>query len=445
MLLGIDIGTTKTAVVLADEDRNVHAVASCLHLTEGRGAQAEQDPARHLEVIRTLIRELPAEGRGRVRAIGVAGQMHGVLVLNEAGTPLTPLITWQDQRCLAKPQFLANLNARTGHALRSGYGCATLCWLRSHGGLPENCASASTIQDWVVMRLCGQTRPVTDATDAASWGLFDLRTLDWDERALGEAGLPRAWLPDVKPCGQRAGHLTADQADHLGLPANVPVAVALGDHQASLLATLRDPDHELALTLGTGGQLSAILPDHASISWEMLAAAYEYRPFPCGRFALVAASLCGGSAWTWLPQSIARWMEDLGVPCPSADELFAKLDTLGLAARDGLLVKPSFLGERHAGSLRGSIEGIDLENFTLGRLARALARGILSNLKGMFPASALTDRTRLVGSGNALRRSRLLQEMSEEVFGLPLLMTAEREEAAVGAALNALAAQSGAG
>jgi sedoheptulokinase len=439
MLLGIDIGTTKTAAVLTDEERRVCAVATRAH-EAGRPSdtgRAEQDVGRHFETVRHLIRELPAESRARIRAIGVTGQMHGAMVLDSAGMALTPLVTWQDQRCLSEPQFLTSLNARTGHALRSGYGCATLCWLRAHGELPTNAVAATTIHDWLVMRLCGQTRPVTDPTDAASWGLFDLRTLNWDERAVVAAELPRGLLPEVKPCGSYAGGLTSTLATELGLPRAIPVAVALGDNQASLLATLREPERELALTLGTGGQLSAVLPAGAPISWELLAATHEYRPFPCGRFAVVAASLCGGAAWAWLPESLASWMKDLRLPCPSPDELFARIDGLGLTGQDVLRVRPSFLGERHAGTLRGSVEGIDLGNFTIGNLARALARGILINLKEMLPQSVLRDRTRVVGSGNALRRSRLLQALTQEVFGLPLVLTEGREEAAVGAALNA--------
>lgn len=440
MLLGIDIGTTKTAAVLTDADRKVQAVVSRAHEAGHRNetGRAEQDVARHFETVGQLIRELPQEHREKVRAIGVAGQMHGALVLDGAGTPLTPLITWQDQRCLGEPQFLTNLNARSGHALRSGYGCATLCWLRAHGELPPAAAAAATIHDWLVMRLCGQSRPVTDPTDAASWGLFNLRALNWDEGAVKAADVPRALLPDVKPCGSRAGVLDRTLAQDLGLPAGIPIAVALGDNQASLLATLREPERELALTLGTGGQLSAVLPAGTAIPWELLAATHEYRPFPCGRFAVVAASLCGGAAWAWLPESIAKWTKDLGLPCPAPDELFARIDELGLAGQDVLRVRPSFLGERHAGALRGSVEGIDLNNFTLGNLARGLALGTLVNLKEMLPQSVLRNRTRIVGSGNALRRSRLLQSLTQEVFGLPLVLTEGREEAAVGAALNAI-------
>jgi sedoheptulokinase len=289
------------------------------------------------------------------------------------------------------------------------------------------------------MRFCDRKQPVTDATDAASWGLFDLRVLSWDEQAIASTGLPRALLPDVKPCGSRAGELSQDVAEKLGLPAGTPVAVALGDNQASLLATLHEPERELALTLGTGGQLSAILPAHTALSGELLAATHEYRPFPPDRFAIVAASLCGGAAWSWLAESIEAWLADLQLSSPARDELFARIDDLGLAAKDALRVRPSFLGERHAGSLRGSIEGIDLANFKPGILARGLARGIVSNLKDMLPASTFQNRVRIVGSGNALRRSRLLQHITEEVFDLPLVLTEGREEAAVGAALNAKA------
>jgi sedoheptulokinase len=119
--------------------------------------------------------------------------------------------------------------------------------------------------------------------------------------------------------------------------------------------------------------------------------------------------------------------------------MFAKLNALGLAAEEDLVVQPHFLGERHAPHLRGSIEGLDLKNFRLGNVARGLAQGILVNLRQMLPAWALAGRERIVGSGNALRRNPLLQRMAAETFGLPLALTEGREEAALGAAILAAA------
>ena len=86
-------------------------------------------------------------------------------------------------------------------------------------------------------------------------------------------------------------------------------------------------------------------------------------------------------------------------------------------------VRPTFLGERHAPSRRGRIDGIDLENFSLGNLARSLGRGLAANLKGMLPPEALARRIRMVGSGNGLRRNPMLRKCVEEVFGMTVDLT----------------------
>ena len=436
-LLGIDVGTTKAAAVICDRTGRVLADESHPHGADlpAPAGRSEQDPRVLFDAAQNAVRRLPEELRRRVGAIGVTGQMHGVVALGVDLAPLAPLVTWQDQRCLEEG-FLADVNARCGHVLRSGYGCATLAWLEAHGGLPREADSASTIHDWLVARLCGLSRPVTDPTDAASWGLFNLQDQDWDLPAAQAAGIRWRLLPAVMPCGRRAGGLTARVAEELGLPQGVPVAVAIGDNQASLLATLKHPAEELALTIGTGAQLSAIVARATTAWWPGRDMTYECRPFPERRTALVAASLCGGSAWTWLADAVESWLKDAGLPSPRRDELFDRLSALGLEAAGGPIVRPNFMGERHAPALRGSIEGIDLHNFSLGPLARGLARGIVANLSEMLPPEAFKGRSSVVGSGNALRKTPLLRAV-EEVMGLPLRLSESREEAAAGAAINA--------
>jgi sedoheptulokinase len=438
MYLGIDIGTTKVAAVVIDGGRRLRAVASRLHGARrpAPAGRAEQDAPALLDAAWSAVRDLPAALRREVRSVGVTGQMHGVVLLDRGGGPCSPLITWQDGRCLENG-FLDELSARTGRALSTGFGCATLAWLLRREGLPPSAVAASTIHDLAAARLCGRFPPVTDPTDAASWGLFDLAASAWDARALAAAGVPPALLPRVVPCGSRAGEVAAEMAGLLGLAAGIPVAAAIGDNQASLLATLREPDKELALTLGTGGQVSSVLPAGAKIDWAAPTPMFEYRPYPGGRYAVVAASLCGGAAWAWLADTALGWLKELGLPAPPRDELFVRLNDLGLAAADAVVVHPHFLGERHRPLLRGSVEGIGLANLGLGSLARGLARGIVASLRDMLPPWALAQRVRVIGSGNALRRNVLLQRMAEETFALPLVLSDGREEAAVGAAILA--------
>lgn len=443
MYLGLDIGTTKTAAAICTAAGRTLAAASREHRAGSPrpGGRCEQDVARLLETMRRTVRDLPSRFRSRVRSVGVTGQMHGVAILDASGRPLTPLINWQDRRCLEAPAFLPRLCARTGYSLRTGQGCATLAWLAANRAVPRGASSAGTVQDLAVMTLCAATRPVIDPTDAASWGLFDTLRLQWDHAAAKAARIPEGLLPDIVPCGIFVGGVCTAEAKALGIPGDIPVAVAIGDNQASLVATLGDPATDLGLTLGTGAQVSAIMALGPARRAAAGCATCECRPFPGGRTAVVAASLCGGAAWAWLADAVLAWTKDFGVKAPARDRVYALLNALGMASRDEIEVHPHFLGERHDPNLAGRLLGITMDNFRLGAVARGLARGIVRNLRGMLPAAALRGRRRVVGSGNALRRVPLLQAMVREEFALPLVLSPGREEAATGAAL--LAAQAG--
>jgi sedoheptulokinase len=398
---------------------------------------AEQDPSRLVEAVSQAVQALPADPRRAAAAVGVTGQMHGVLLVDVDGQAVSPLITWQDLRC-EQAGFLADLKRRTGYAPNTGFGCATLAHLAAHGQLPTAAVSSGTIADWLVTRLCDRPRCVIDPTNAASWGLFDLAGLRWDMQAVKAAEIPTGLLPEVVPCSTNAGRLCEAMAQRLGTPAGIPVAVSLGDNQASLLATLTQPDVELGLTLGTGGQLSAVMRAGWKVTALGAGARFEHRPYVGGRYVAVASALCGGSAWRWLAGSVENWLASLDVKGPTLDQLYARLDELGLRAAGRLEFHPHFRGERYDGALRGSISGIGIEHLTLGNLARGLARGIVENLVSMLPPEVLEGRSRVVGSGNALRRSRLLRAMAEEVLGADLVMSEQEEEAACGAAKNAL-------
>ena len=160
--------------MIVDGSGNTVASGSAAHaadLPAGPGL-SEQDPGKLLESARSVVAGLPAAARHAVAGVGLAGQMHGVLLLDRQGNPVGPLVTWQDARC--SMEFLAGLRAATGYQLRTGFGCATLAWYAAAAKLPPAASYAATIHDWIAARLCGLARPVTDPTDAASWGLFDL-------------------------------------------------------------------------------------------------------------------------------------------------------------------------------------------------------------------------------------------------------------------------------
>ena len=442
LALGIDIGTSKIACALLQaEDCQLVSSATCPTNADCSLPHPffEQDPKKILVAVYHCLLRIPEQLKAQVCAIGVTGQMHGVILWNDETSDTSNLITWQDGRC-NQDGFIEALQSRCQDAgLRSGYGCALLAWLAEHE--PEvrsKYARAATIQDYFVAEVCGLSEPLCDPTNAASWGLFDLDQRVFDESKVGNAGFPRNWLPRVVDSGTRAGFLKEEYASRWRLPSGVPVCVAIGDNQASLYGTLDSPHEELALTVGTGAQLSAVVSKFSRLGGS-LPPSIEFRPYVQNSLIAVAASLCGGSALHWLKDSIVRFCQDLELPVPDKDTIFKKIDAL--AAKQScvtLEMCSSFLGERHDPSLRGSISEIDLSNFCLGQLGAALCRGIVENLRDMMPAEFLRGRTRILGSGNGLRRMQYMQQAVTEVFELPLVVRPEREESALGAAQLAL-------
>jgi sugar (pentulose or hexulose) kinase len=466
--LGLDIGTGKIAAVILDSEGHVLAVASRPHqaATSAPPGHFEQDPQKLYSVARNVVRELPESFRKQVRSVGLTGQMHGVLLVDNQNQPVNLLITWQDQRALTDNYF-AELQDRLNKWVFVGYGLITLAYLCAKNMLPSNAACGSTIHAWLASRLCGMDRPVLDPTDAHSWGMMDgLLEDQWDRSEISLAGVPQDILPDIVPTGKHIGILTEKMAAEFGLPVGAAVFAALGDNQASLFATLEYPQTDLGLTLGTGGQLSAVIQldktiiksldqQHFEDRYEeltgrhpgkakyrkVISESYEFRPYLGGKQRLaVAALLCGGSAWNWLAETVHQWMKDAGAVPVETGLLFARLNEMGLQSRSQVLVRPHFLGERFEPDLRGRIDGLNTNPLDLGSLARGVAMGIADSLRIMMPYPFQKKRKRIVASGNALRRNPLLVKAAEEVFGLPVVLSPRSEEAACGAARIALGA-----
>lgn len=429
--LGIDLGTTKAAAVLLDLERDtVLASQSASHhaALAAPAGYAEQNPQAILDTAIQLIKALPVELRREVSSIGVTGQMHSVTGWN--AKTMFPLVTWQDRRA---GERAAEWSRQTGCPLRDGFGGTTLAWLAEHGKLGE-CEAASTIGDALVRRLTGAKRPVTDPTDAASWGLYDAVTGNWNFAAAKTLGIPERLLPEIRPTGSVAGSLPEPVAAELGLPPEIPVAVAVGDNQASILDCGGEFEREIFLTIGTGSQLSLVVSQEESGSFAGIPE-LELRPFTAGRILVVAAPLCGGRAFSWLGETTARWLAAFGAEVPPLPQLLDRLDEMGMEeSPEGLTAIPSFLGERHDPEQRGSIGGITPENLTPGTLAAALAEGIVRNLKSGFPKSAFAGRTRIICSGNGVRRVQCIQRAIRNQFGLEPTLRPDREEAACGCA-----------
>ena len=426
--LGLDIGTTTISAVVYDTDAGVltsRTIKNDSFLT-GESWERIQDPSviweKSVAVVQELLREYPG-----VAAMGLSGQMHGILYLDAAGIPVSPLYIWQDGRgdlpYDETHSWAAHLSELTGYSLATGYGLVTHFYNLKHGLVPNNAVKLCTVHDYLAMKFSGRSTPVTEATDAASLGLYDGPNHRFDPEALQKAGIDPAILPEVvtDPC-LGTGML------------GIPVYAALGDNQASFLGATGGRTDVLLVNMGTGGQVSVYSPDHIQTR------TLETRPFPDGGWLLVGASLCGGRSYALLETFFRETVKMVTGQEVSAYEAMAHaMDTAEDLDRSPKITT-LFQGTRKDPSLRGSIENIGTDNFTPRHFIHGVMQGMADELHGMYEgylAMGGKPPAAMVGSGNGLRKNPHLCRVFEKTFGIPLILSENDEEAACGAAIYA--------
>lgn len=437
-VLSIDLGTTKVAALLyhsgeplASRSVSLDHNAAVPGLPEGH---MEQDIQAVMSTVHVLMKSFSEDELKSVSAIGVTGQMHSAVLWN--GDECSNIVTWQDRRASAAGH-LEEFRRKSKRSLSDGFGAVTMAEMALSDKLKQ-WTHSGTPADFLVCRMTGRTKNVMDPTFAASWGIFDIMENKWDIPSANMLGIPENILPEIVKSGEIAG----TTLNFPGISDGIPVVAAFGDNQASVLGTCGEhPEDELFMTLGTGAQLSAVITKKEALSIRNMPG-IELRPFIGGSFLAVAASLCGGSAWAWLGDSVNSMLASLGLETIPRKKLMDMLDSLVLQASDaeGLSVTPSFLGERSGAGKYGVMENITLTNFTLPNLAKALGEGIIKNMTRSFPDEILKRRKIVLGSGNCLRFCKSIRNAVEAELNLTLRLSDVREEACVGCARLAVRA-----
>ena len=409
-IIGIDIGTTSICgVVLDARSGNVlqtKTVNSEAFTDTPNAWEKIQDPQKILTVANGILDSFLEENEGKILAIGLTGQMHGIVYVDDAGHAVSPLYTWQDGR--------GNLPYRdTTYAEYlgsfSGYGNVTDFYNRENGLVPAAAVSYCTIHDYLGMVLCGNKAPILHTSNAASLGLYDIES--------------KSFRYDY------TARLT-DAPEIIGSYRQIPVAVAIGDNQASVFSTLAD-EGDVLINVGTGSQVSIV--SRRPITGENI----ECRPYMEGKYLIVGAALCGGRAYAALKNFYAQLLKAAG--CEGTD-VYGLMDKLLADKQETTLdVDTRFAGTRANAELRGSIANIGMDNLTPSDLTVGVLYGMIRELYGMY-LSMGEARTGLVGSGNGIRKNKTLARIAERVFGGRLRVPAYTEEAACGAALFSLMA-----
>ncbi len=426
--LAIDIGTSKISLMQFDISsmQVIHSASeennSLVPLPDHH--KHEQDPEKIWSIVQGLLRQFPS--RTSVEFVTITGQVHGILLIDDAFKPRTNLMTWRDCRNRTNPVG-SNYKLQNGCLVQKGYGGSTLKALLEEGEQVVNDdVQVCTITSFVMGRLCGCY--AIDDTIAATLGVYDIRNKRWNTAQLEELGIPLSLFPPVVPSSAIMGTILPTVALESGLRETVAVCSPIGDNQASFIGSLGFCPAGL-INIGTGGQISVPcteITDNPSI---------EIRPLPENGYLQVYSSLCGGWAYSYLKD----FCKDVLVSFDSSvtdRAIYEKLDQLALDADPlhALLVDTQFLGVREAPDTFGKISHIDTSNFTLGNLSRAFLEGIVREL---HPPQIRTDSMGfLVASGNAVRKSPLMVDLIQSEFGCPVKIAPFLEEASVGAVLS---------
>lgn len=300
--------------------------------------------------------------------------------------------------------------------MATGYGIVTHFYHKVNGLIPSNAVSIMTIADYAVMRLCGLNKVKMHVSNAASLGCFDLQELEFDTDALNMLKIDPSILPET---------LQLPQA--LGCYQGIPVTAAIGDNQASFLGSGADDDTVL-VNIGTGSQVSVTCHEYVSIGGSV-----ELRPYLGSRYLLVGSSLNGGRAYALLENFFRKVTALAGI------EIESMYNAMGQAIANyketaTLRVSTLFSGTRSDPTACGCIANIRIDNFTPEQMILGFLSGITDELYSMYKTMSLTKH-RMMGSGNGLQKNPALISVVENMFNMPLTMTANTEEAACGAAM----------
>ena len=446
--LGIDLGTTSISMLMLDagtgEVLGSKTIQSRAYMETPRPWSREQDPEKIYGLVLEGLQDMTAR-YGRPDAIGMTGQMHGMLYVNAEGQAVSPLYTWEDGSGneplpAQEGETAVSLLKKAGLFAASGFGLTTHFYHVKTGKVPEGAAKMTTISDYVAMRLCGNTAPVIAVDMGASWGCFDLENGCFATERLAELGVDPSILTEMKKSHSVIGTVSSDK----GIAAGAAVTASLGDNQASYLGAVKDMRSSVLINVGTGSQVSCTIDRYVDIRGSV-----ELRPCTEDLFLLAGSGLCGGRAYAMLENFYRMIVQD----ALCAADVKAEYDGYAMMerqARDFIArtgedeawkVRTTFNGTRSDPLERGSISNISGKNFVPGAMTLGMLRGVMGELHGMYGQMCeLTGSraTAMVGSGNGIRKNALLRETAERMFGCTMQIPAHQEEAAYGAAITAL-------
>lgn len=452
--LGIDVGTGGTRALLVDAAGKVIAAASGAHapISMPQPLWAEQDANDWWRAAQTAIQAVLRESGiqpAAVQAIGLTGQMHGVVLLDADGAVLGPSLIWCDQRTQPQVERLTaaigtgRIIEYTANPLLTGFSAPKLQWVREHR--PEDWGRARSFllpKDYIRFRLSGER--ATDVADASGTGLFDVVHRRWSEPMLAALELGAAFVPRAYEGPEITGHVTAAAAQVTGLAAGTPIVAGGGDQAAGAVGNGIVGAHLASATIGTSGVVFAAT-EQPLVDRE--GRVHTFCHAVPGGWHVMGVTQGAGLSLRWFrdqfgvaPASAAAASQDRRASQDPYDRLCEEAATSPAGAR-GLLFLPYLMGERTPhldAQARGAWIGLTAAH-TRADLVRAVLEGVAFSLRdslAIFAALGQHPRQMRLSGGGA--RGHVWPQIQADVYGVECVRLASTEGAAYGAALLAM-------
>ncbi len=437
-LLGIDLSTTGAKALLIDrEGRVVSTATTPLNLSTPHPLWSEQDPHEWWTATVNSIKAALAQGNvtgENIAAIGLTGQMHGLVLLDDKGQVLRPAILWNDQRCGAECDDIRARVTReklvqiTGNDALTGFTAPKILWVEKHE--PEIYHRIRHIllpKDYIRYKLTAAL--AMDKADGSGTMLFELRKRTWSSELLNLLNISADWLPPTFEGHETTGEVTREVSELTGLRAGTPVVAGGGDQAAGAVGVGVVRPGTMAVTLGTSGVVFAATE---SALIEPAGRLHAFCHAVSNRWHLMGVMLSAAGSLQWYHDKFAR--------DKSFDALVNEAAEIS-AGSEGLIFLPYLSGERtpHPDPFaRGAWIGLTTRHGQ-PHLTRAVLEGVAFGLKDIFNLMkevglGSVDQIRISGGG---AKSSLWRQILADIFEAELVTVNTTEGAAYGAALLA--------
>ncbi len=438
LVMGIDVSTTATKALLVDTEARVVGVASSSYGYETpRPLWSEQDPhlwwSATIDAISRVLSEADVTG-SEIEAIGLTGQMHGAVLLDEDDEVVRPAILWNDQRTQAECDRIREQVGRdrliqiTGNDALTGFTAPKLLWVRDNE--PEAWSRVRHVllpKDFVRLQLTGFH--AVDVAGGSGTILFDLKERTWSPEILEDLGIDPTLLPPTFEGPAVTGTLSAVAAEATGLQVGTRVVAGGGDQSANAVGVGAVEPGVVALSLGTSGVVFAATAEPAIEPDGRVHAFCHAVP---GRWHMMGVMLSAAGS--------LRWWRDAVAPERTFDDLVDGASQVP-AASDGLIFLPYLTGERtpHPDpAARGAFVGLTIRH-DLRHMTRAVLEGVAFGLRDsleLMTAAGVSVPSQIRVSGGGTR-SELWRQILADVLEAEIATVPTEEGAAYGAAVLA--------